>query len=129
MQVLKSFNHPNVVRCKETFTEAGRLCIVMEYCSEGQPAQFRTAADTEGNDPSFHNCQLHAGDLHAALKKRKNMPMSESLILDWFVQICLGLKHVHDRKVLHRYALNLLLFKCPSVEGLMCSLQVSRRLS
>ncbi|KAK9822923.1 hypothetical protein WJX74_005108 [Apatococcus lobatus] len=75
-QVLKSFNHPNVVRCKETFTDSGKLCIVMEYCSEG--------------------------DLHAALKKRKNMPLSESMILDWFVQICLGLKHVHDRKVLHR---------------------------
>lgn len=23
-------------------------------------------------------------------------------ILDWFVQICLALKHVHDRKILHR---------------------------
>ncbi|XP_016114620.1 serine/threonine-protein kinase Nek5-like [Sinocyclocheilus grahami] len=23
-------------------------------------------------------------------------------IVDWFVQICLGLKHIHDRKVLHR---------------------------
>uniref|UniRef100_A0A8C8WDV3 non-specific serine/threonine protein kinase n=1 Tax=Panthera leo TaxID=9689 RepID=A0A8C8WDV3_PANLE len=25
-----------------------------------------------------------------------------SRILDWFVQICLALKHVHDRKILHR---------------------------
>ncbi|XP_022450571.1 serine/threonine-protein kinase Nek1 isoform X4 [Delphinapterus leucas] len=24
------------------------------------------------------------------------------MILDWFVQICLALKHVHDRKILHR---------------------------
>lgn len=23
-------------------------------------------------------------------------------ILDWFVQICLALKHLHDRKILHR---------------------------
>jgi serine/threonine protein kinase len=23
-------------------------------------------------------------------------------VLDWLVQICLGLKHVHDRKILHR---------------------------
>lgn len=23
-------------------------------------------------------------------------------VLDYFVQICLGLKHVHDRKILHR---------------------------
>ena len=26
----------------------------------------------------------------------------EQHILDWFVQICLGLKHLHDRKCLHR---------------------------
>ena len=24
------------------------------------------------------------------------------MILDWFVQLCLALKHVHDRKCLHR---------------------------
>jgi len=23
-------------------------------------------------------------------------------IMDWFVQLCLAVKHVHDRKVLHR---------------------------
>ena len=28
--------------------------------------------------------------------------MQEDQILDWFTQICLGLKHVHDRKILHR---------------------------
>lgn len=27
---------------------------------------------------------------------------SSAQILDWFVQICLALKHVHDRKILHR---------------------------
>ena len=26
----------------------------------------------------------------------------ESQVLDWFVQICLALKYVHDRKILHR---------------------------
>jgi NIMA (never in mitosis gene a)-related kinase len=23
-------------------------------------------------------------------------------VFDWFVQVCLAIKHVHDRKVLHR---------------------------
>jgi NIMA (never in mitosis gene a)-related kinase len=23
-------------------------------------------------------------------------------VLEWFTQICLGLKHIHDRKILHR---------------------------
>ena len=26
----------------------------------------------------------------------------EDQVLDWFTQICLALKHVHDRKILHR---------------------------
>lgn len=43
-----------------------------------------------------------AGDLYRALKKRNGVPLPESLIMDWFVQLCLGIKHVHDRKILHR---------------------------
>ncbi|XP_022786792.1 serine/threonine-protein kinase Nek5-like [Stylophora pistillata] len=30
------------------------------------------------------------------------MQLPEDQVLDYFVQICLGLKHVHDRKILHR---------------------------
>ena len=29
-------------------------------------------------------------------------PIDEFQILDWFTQICLALKHVHDRKIIHR---------------------------
>lgn len=28
--------------------------------------------------------------------------LSEDVILNWFTQICLALKHCHDRKILHR---------------------------
>ena len=28
--------------------------------------------------------------------------MDEETILSWFTQICLALKHIHDRKILHR---------------------------
>lgn len=45
---------------------------------------------------------LPAGDLYSILQKRKGQPMPEDVLLDWFVQLCLGLKHVHDRKILHR---------------------------
>ena len=30
-------SHPNIVRCREAFVADGALCIVMEYCSEGEP--------------------------------------------------------------------------------------------
>ena len=56
--------------------ENGHLYIVMEYC--------------EG------------GDLYALINKQKGVPFSEQQVLNWFVQLCLALKHVHDRKILHR---------------------------
>ncbi|DBB05985.1 TPA: hypothetical protein ACH3X3_009975 [Trebouxia sp. C0006] len=75
-KVLQALHHPNVVSCKEAFVTGGKLCILMDYCSEG--------------------------DLANALKKRNGAVLPEAVLLDWFVQLCLGLKHVHDRKILHR---------------------------
>ena len=42
------------------------------------------------------------GDLAKRVSEARLSPFNESQILDWFTQICLGLKHVHDRKILHR---------------------------
>ena len=33
---------------------------------------------------------------------RSNAPLVYVQILDWFVQTCLAVKHIHDRKILHR---------------------------
>lgn len=46
-----------------------------------------------------------AGDLNAIIKRRRGAPLPEATILGFFVQMALGLKHVHDRKILHRWAL------------------------
>ncbi|XP_060739307.1 serine/threonine-protein kinase Nek1 isoform X4 [Tachysurus vachellii] len=73
--VLANMSHPNIVQYKESFEESGCLYIVMDYC--------------EG------------GDLFKKINSQKG-PFPEEQILDWFVQICLALKHVHDRKILHR---------------------------
>lgn len=61
------------------------------------------------------------GDLYTKINKQNGVLMPESLvmlffitflslyinqyfnkILDYFVQICLALKHIHDRMILHR---------------------------
>ena len=76
IKLLSSFNHPNIVTYRESFLEHGKLCIVMDY-AEG-------------------------GDLNALLKARNGALLPETLVVDYFVQICLAMKHVHDRKVLHR---------------------------
>ncbi|XP_067885372.1 serine/threonine-protein kinase Nek1 isoform X2 [Heterodontus francisci] len=74
--VLANMKHPNIVQYKESFEENGCLYIVMDYC--------------EG------------GDLFKCINAQKGILFPEDQILDWFVQICLALKHVHDRKILHR---------------------------
>jgi serine/threonine protein kinase len=42
--------------------------------------------------------------LYTKIRKyaQKGRYFSEDIILSWFVQICLALKHVHDHKILHR---------------------------
>lgn len=44
------------------------------------------------------------GDLSKAIAMRRSEKkvFEENQILDWFTQICLAMKHVHDRKILHR---------------------------
>ena len=76
-KILEQLKHPNIVRFKEVFlTKKQKLCIVMEYAD--------------------------GGDLYKKMKDQKGQFFSENQILDWFTQICLALKHVHDRKIIHR---------------------------
>lgn len=42
------------------------------------------------------------GDLHSLIRQRKGSPIPEGMILDLLVQMCLALKHLHDRKIIHR---------------------------
>jgi len=78
VEVLAKMQHPYIVAYKESFEYDKNLYIVMDYC--------------EG------------GDLYTVIREhaQKGRYFSEDLILNWFVQICLALKHVHDRKILHR---------------------------
>ncbi|XP_059819982.1 serine/threonine-protein kinase Nek5-like isoform X2 [Hypanus sabinus] len=68
--------HPNIVTLLDSFEERQNLYIVMEYCD--------------------------GGDLMHRVNMQQGVWFEEDQVLDWFVQICLGLKHIHDRKILHR---------------------------
>ncbi|KFR17161.1 Serine/threonine-protein kinase Nek3, partial [Opisthocomus hoazin] len=74
--LLAKMKHPNIVAYKESFEADGHLYIVMEYCDDG--------------------------DLMQKIKHQKGKFFPEDTILHWFVQMCLGLKHIHDKRVLHR---------------------------
>ncbi|XP_077473760.1 serine/threonine-protein kinase Nek5 [Stigmatopora argus] len=74
--LLSNLKHDNIVAFIHSFQDRGSLYIVMEYCD--------------------------GGDLMMKINTQKGVFFTEQQILAWFVQICLGLKHIHDRKILHR---------------------------
>ncbi|XP_064832678.1 serine/threonine-protein kinase Nek5-like [Oncorhynchus masou masou] len=76
VMLLAKMKHPNIVTFFKSFQESTNLYIVMEYCD--------------------------GGDLMKKISMQRGVMFTEEQIVDWFVQICLGLKHIHDRKVLHR---------------------------
>ena len=41
-------------------------------------------------------------EINKGKPERNHQYFTEDQILDWFTQICLAIKHVHDRKILHR---------------------------
>ena len=77
-EVLRTLDHPGIVRYREHFLHGDCLCVVMTYC--------------EG------------GDLAATIKKRAKAEQrfTEAEVLDWFVQLVMALHHVHGKKILHR---------------------------
>ena len=83
-KVMKLLYHPNIVAFQDVYLTGknqNQLNIVMEY--------------------------LDGGDLQAEIDRRANEPdgpnhYSENQIYDLFTQIALGLKHIHDRRIIHR---------------------------
>lgn len=78
VHVLKAMRHPYIVTYRESFMDKRCLCIVMDYAD--------------------------GGDMYGKIanQKKTGKGFPENMILDWFVQICLAIKHMHDRKILHR---------------------------
>uniref|UniRef100_G3SKY8 Serine/threonine-protein kinase Nek3 n=1 Tax=Loxodonta africana TaxID=9785 RepID=G3SKY8_LOXAF len=74
--LLAKMKHPNIVAFKESFEADGHLYIVMEYCD--------------------------GGDLMQKIKHQKGKSFPEDTILNWFTQMCLGVNHIHKKRVLHR---------------------------
>ncbi|CAB1108472.1 unnamed protein product [Ectocarpus sp. CCAP 1310/34] len=77
--LLAKLKHPNIVGFWESFFHGASrdvLCIVMDYAD--------------------------GGDLSSCLSRRNGRLIDEEIVLDWFVQTTLALKHIHDRKILHR---------------------------
>ena len=76
--ILSKLKHPNIINCNEFHLENDKIDIIMEY-AEG-------------------------GDLFNKIKEQKNKKkyFEEKEIIEWFIEICEGIKYIHKNKIIHR---------------------------
>ncbi|XP_060565585.1 serine/threonine-protein kinase Nek1-like [Ruditapes philippinarum] len=74
--LLKELNHPNVLQYTDSFESDGALCIVTEFCSNGDLSEF--------------------------LEKRKGKKLEEDQLREWFRQITCALQYLHRKTIIHR---------------------------
>ena len=79
--ILAKLDHPNIIKFYDVFESKKpkhMINIVTEYAD--------------------------GGDLSEKIKERKNKNnnFTESEILDYFTQICLAIRHIHKKKIIHR---------------------------
>ncbi|XP_072507417.1 serine/threonine-protein kinase Nek11 isoform X2 [Notamacropus eugenii] len=77
-QLLSKLDHPAIVKFHASFMEQDNFCIITEYC--------------EGRDL---DCKIQE------YKEAGNI-FPENQIMEWFIQLLLGVDYMHERRILHR---------------------------
>ena len=76
VKIMKNIDSQYIVKYKQSFIEKEKLYICMEYCCGGDLAQF--------------------------LKAQMGKPVAEDTVWRFALQIMLGLRDLHRKKILHR---------------------------
>ncbi|XP_028374112.1 serine/threonine-protein kinase Nek11 isoform X8 [Phyllostomus discolor] len=74
-QLLSKLNHPAIVKFHASFVEQDNFCIITEYC--------------EGRDL---DCKIQE-------YKEAGKTFSEDQIIEWFIQLLLGVDYMHERSL------------------------------
>lgn len=77
-QLLSRLDHPAIVKFYTSFVEGESFCIITEYC--------------EGRDLDFKIQEY----------KEAGKVFPENQVLEWFIQLLLGVNYMHERRILHR---------------------------
>ncbi|XP_039693055.1 serine/threonine-protein kinase Nek11 isoform X3 [Pteropus medius] len=77
-QLLSKLDHPAIVKFHSSFVEQDNFCIITEYC--------------EGRDLDYKIQEY----------KEAGRTFPEGQIIEWFVQLLLGVDYMHERRILHR---------------------------
>ncbi len=75
-KILSSLNSPYIVAYHESFIENEKLCIIMEYCDNGDVSQF--------------------------IRAKRGKHIEEMTVWKYFIETCLALQYLHGKKILHR---------------------------
>ena len=78
--ILLKLKHPNIVKCYGFYYEKDKIIILIEYA--------------EGGD-LFNKIENQKN-------KNKNKYFKEEEIIDWFIEICEGIKYIHSNNIIHR---------------------------
>ncbi|CAG9861097.1 unnamed protein product [Phyllotreta striolata] len=76
VKILKSLNHPNIIKFYDNYHHNGIFYIVMEYAT--------------------------GGTLQQLIEKNKSIGFCPQSVMDFFCQILMGLDHIHDKNIIHR---------------------------
>ncbi|NXF36323.1 NEK11 kinase, partial [Nyctibius bracteatus] len=77
-QLLSKLDHPAIVKFYASFVERDSFCIITEYC--------------EGGDLDWKIQEY----------KESGKIFTQRQIIDWFIQLLLGVNYMHERWILHR---------------------------
>ncbi|XP_071326286.1 serine/threonine-protein kinase Nek11 isoform X2 [Trachinotus anak] len=77
-QLLSQLHHPAILTFYHSFLERDNFCIITEYCQDRDL-----------------DCKLEE-------VRQAGRSLPEIQVVDWLVQLLLGLHYMHDRRILHR---------------------------
>ncbi|XP_046895858.1 serine/threonine-protein kinase Nek11 isoform X3 [Hypomesus transpacificus] len=77
-QLLSQLHHPAILTFYSSFLERDSFCIITEYCQDRDL-----------------DCKLEE-------VREAGQSLHETQIIDWLIQLLLGLHYMHERRILHR---------------------------
>lgn len=76
IKIMSKLKHFNIIHYRSHVLKKDSLLILMDYAD--------------------------GGDVATLIHDRNGKPWNEDIIIDYFVQMCLAVKYLHDRKIVHR---------------------------
>ncbi|KAM4600391.1 serine/threonine-protein kinase Nek11 [Polymixia lowei] len=77
-QLLSQLHHPNILTFYHSFLERDCFCLITEYCQDKDL-----------------DCKLEE-------VRETGRSLPETQVVDWLIQLLLGLHYMHNRRILHR---------------------------